>query len=156
MNPVITREKPPLPGATRLAAPVAEEARGRCSPPHIGDDGRPARSARRDAVVAARGVTKRYGEGDAAVDALHGTDVDLRRGEFTAIMGPSGSGKSTLMHILAGLDDPTAGTVVIDGSRSAASRTATSRSCAATRSASSSSPSTCCRRSARRRTSRYR
>ncbi len=60
-------------------------------------------------------MTKRYGEGDAAVEALRGADVDLRRGEFTAIMGPSGSGKSTLMHILAGLDRPTAGTIVIDG-----------------------------------------
>ena len=59
-------------------------------------------------VVSARGVTKRYGKGDAAVDALRGVDVDLRRGQFTAIMGPSGSGKSTLMHILAGLDQPTA------------------------------------------------
>ncbi|HJW76183.1 MAG TPA: ABC transporter ATP-binding protein [Thermoleophilia bacterium] len=84
-------------------------------PPHIGDDGRPARSAGRDAVVAARGVGKRYGEGSATVQALQGADVDLRRGEFTAIMGPSGSGKSTLMHILAGLDDPTVGSVTIDG-----------------------------------------
>jgi len=68
-----------------------------------------------DAVVSARGVTRRYGEGDAAVDALRGTDLDLGRGKFTAVMGPSGSGKSTLMHILAGLDRPTAGTIVIDG-----------------------------------------
>jgi len=66
-------------------------------------------------VVTARGVTKRYGKGDAAVDALRGADVDLRRGQFTAIMGPSGSGKSTLMHILAGLDQPTAGRISIDG-----------------------------------------
>jgi putative ABC transport system ATP-binding protein len=66
-------------------------------------------------VVTARGVTKRYGKGDAAVDALRGADVDLRRGQFTAIMGPSGSGKSTLMHILAGLDQPTAGRIEIDG-----------------------------------------
>jgi len=115
MSPVITREKPRSPGAPASAAPVAKEAPWPTRPPHIGDDGGPARSAGRDAVVAARGVTKRYGDGDAAVDALQGADVDLRRGEFTAIMGPSGSGKSTLMHILAGLDDPTAGSVAIDG-----------------------------------------
>ena len=64
-----------------------------------------------DAVVVARGVTREYGEGDAAVHALRGVDVDMARGHLTAIMGPSGSGKSTLMHILAGLDEPTSGTV---------------------------------------------
>ena len=68
-----------------------------------------------DAVVVARGITRQYGEGDAAVHALQGIDVDLARGRLTAIMGPSGSGKSTLMHILAGLDEPTAGTVTVDG-----------------------------------------
>ena len=68
-----------------------------------------------DAVVAARGVTRVYGEGAAAVQALRGVDVDLGRGRLTAIMGPSGSGKSTLMHILAGLDEPTEGSVVVDG-----------------------------------------
>jgi putative ABC transport system ATP-binding protein len=66
-------------------------------------------------IVQARGVSRRYGEGDAAVDALRDVSVDLERDRFTAIMGPSGSGKSTLMHILAGLDRPTAGTVTIDG-----------------------------------------
>jgi putative ABC transport system ATP-binding protein len=66
-------------------------------------------------VVAARGVTRRYGQGDAAVDALRGITVDFPRGQFTAVMGPSGSGKSTLMHILAGLDVPTSGSVEIDG-----------------------------------------
>src|SRR5437660_1942154 len=68
-----------------------------------------------DVVVSARAVTRRYGEGDAAVDALKGVDLDIPRGQFTAVMGPSGSGKSTLMHILAGLDRPTEGTVTIDG-----------------------------------------
>ena len=60
-----------------------------------------------DAVVAARDLTRRYGKGDAAVDALQGVSIDLVRGAFTAIMGPSGSGKSTLMHVMAGLDEPT-------------------------------------------------
>ena len=60
-------------------------------------------------VVAARDVTRRYGEGETAVDALRGVSLDVRRGQLTAVMGPSGSGKSTLMHILAGLDKPTSG-----------------------------------------------
>jgi putative ABC transport system ATP-binding protein len=67
------------------------------------------------AVVAASGVSRRYGEGEAAVDALLDVSASFDRGRFTAIMGPSGSGKSTLMHILAGLDKPTAGTVFLDG-----------------------------------------
>ena len=67
------------------------------------------------AVVVASELTRRYGEGDTAVDALRGVSVDVPRGELTAVMGPSGSGKSTLMHILAGLDKPTSGTVSIGG-----------------------------------------
>ena len=67
------------------------------------------------AVVSARDLTRTYGEGDTAVEALRGVDLDLERGRFVAIMGPSGSGKSTLMHILAGLDRPTGGTVWVDG-----------------------------------------
>ncbi len=66
-------------------------------------------------VVVATDLTRRYGEGDAAVDALAGVSTGFDRGRFTAIMGPSGSGKSTLMHILAGLDKPTSGTVELDG-----------------------------------------
>ncbi len=63
------------------------------------------------AASSARGLTKTYGAGAAAVRALDGVDVDFAAGQFTAIMGPSGSGKSTLMHLLAGLDQATAGTV---------------------------------------------
>ena len=66
-------------------------------------------------VIAATDVTRRYGEGDAAVDALKGVSLDVPAGQFAAVMGPSGSGKSTLMHILAGLDRPTSGSVSIDG-----------------------------------------
>jgi len=67
------------------------------------------------AVVAAREVARRYGEGETAVDALRGVSLEVERGRLTAVMGPSGSGKSTLMHILAGLDKPTSGDVLIDG-----------------------------------------
>ncbi|HSP70938.1 MAG TPA: ABC transporter ATP-binding protein, partial [Gaiellaceae bacterium] len=66
-------------------------------------------------IVSAHEITRRYGSGDAAVDALRGITLDVAAGELTAVMGPSGSGKSTLMHILAGLDKPTTGTVAIDG-----------------------------------------
>ncbi len=67
------------------------------------------------AVVTAREVVRRYGEGDTAVDALRGVSLDIDRGRLTAVMGPSGSGKSTLMHILAGLDRPTSGAVTVAG-----------------------------------------
>jgi putative ABC transport system ATP-binding protein len=66
-------------------------------------------------AVQATDVTRRYGEDGTAVDALRGVSLELERGSLTAIMGPSGSGKSTLMHILAGLDRPTEGTVSLDG-----------------------------------------
>jgi putative ABC transport system ATP-binding protein len=67
------------------------------------------------AVVAAKDLTRRYGEGDTAVDALRGVSLEVQQGKLTAVMGPSGSGKSTLMHILAALDKPTSGSVWIAG-----------------------------------------
>jgi putative ABC transport system ATP-binding protein len=66
-------------------------------------------------IVDASGLTRIYGEGEAEVRALDGVDVSFEKGRFTSIMGPSGSGKSTLMHILAGLDTPTTGSVKVDG-----------------------------------------
>jgi putative ABC transport system ATP-binding protein len=73
-------------------------------------------NARRDGnAVVANEITRRYGEGDTAVDALRGVSLDVAEGKLTAVMGPSGSGKSTLMHILAGLDKPTSGSVEIEG-----------------------------------------
>ncbi|MGO9751895.1 MAG: ABC transporter ATP-binding protein [Solirubrobacteraceae bacterium] len=66
-------------------------------------------------VVAAHELTRRYGEGATAVEALRGVSLDVIAGQLVAVMGPSGSGKSTLMHTLAGLDKPTSGTVTIAG-----------------------------------------
>jgi putative ABC transport system ATP-binding protein len=66
-------------------------------------------------VVRCEGLKRRFGEGQAAVDALRGVDLSFPRGQLNSIVGPSGSGKSTLMHLLAGLDRPTDGRVWIDG-----------------------------------------
>jgi putative ABC transport system ATP-binding protein len=66
-------------------------------------------------IVSATEVTRVYGEGETAVHALRGVTTGFPSGQFAAIMGPSGSGKSTLMHLLAGLDKPTSGSVIVDG-----------------------------------------
>lgn len=63
-------------------------------------------------ILECRDLTRRYGTGEEAVNALNGISLTLEQGSFTAITGPSGSGKSTLLHILGGLDAPTTGTVL--------------------------------------------
>jgi putative ABC transport system ATP-binding protein len=68
-------------------------------------------------ALQARGLAKVYGEGETAVHALDGVDIDIGRGEMVAIMGPSGSGKSTLLHLLGALDTPSSGEILLGGAR---------------------------------------
>jgi putative ABC transport system ATP-binding protein len=66
-------------------------------------------------IVSVRGLTREYLQGTHTVHALRGVDLDIEAGEFTVLMGPSGSGKTTLLNMIGALDEPTAGTVTIDG-----------------------------------------
>jgi putative ABC transport system ATP-binding protein len=68
-----------------------------------------------DPIISLRGVTKIYGEGPTAFQALKGVDLDIQKGDFVAVMGPSGSGKSTTMNILGCLDVPSGGTYLFKG-----------------------------------------
>ena len=68
-----------------------------------------------DVAIRLQGVRKTYGEGDVAVHALRGIDVDVRRGEFVVILGPSGSGKTTLLNVVGGIEPASSGRVVVDG-----------------------------------------
>jgi putative ABC transport system ATP-binding protein len=66
-------------------------------------------------AIRLEGLTKTYGEGDLAVHALRGIDLEIRSGEFVVILGPSGSGKTTLMNVIGGIEPPTAGRITVRG-----------------------------------------
>src|SRR5207302_9204613 len=97
--------------------PVASQVSVRSEVSPLGEEQSMSNPETNGTVVSAHDLTRRYGEGDTAVDALRGVSLDVSRGRLTAVMGPSGSGKSTLMHILAALDAPTDGYVVLAGTR---------------------------------------
>ncbi|GAB11743.1 putative ABC transporter ATP-binding protein [Gordonia araii NBRC 100433] len=73
------------------------------------------RHVEREPLVRARDLVREYAFGDTTVRALDGVDLDLPGGRFVSIVGPSGAGKSTLLHILGALDQPTSGSIVVDG-----------------------------------------
>src|SRR5215211_2450255 len=98
-----------------LGRPLGDRVRAAVPPPSGAFGTLPVMNVSEPLLVSAADVVRVYGEGEAAVRALDGITVGFPAGRFTAIMGPSGSGKSTLMHILAGLDRPTTGSVVLDG-----------------------------------------
>lgn len=70
-----------------------------------------------DTVVSCKNLYKTFGEGDIAVHALQGVDLDIQRGGFVCLSGPSGSGKTTLLNMIGGLDTPTSGEISVAGSR---------------------------------------
>ncbi|MCY3884219.1 MAG: ABC transporter ATP-binding protein [Gammaproteobacteria bacterium] len=65
-------------------------------------------------VVQLRSVTRVYGQGNVAVNALQGISAEINKGEFVCVVGPSGCGKSTMLHLIGGLDSPTSGTVIVE------------------------------------------
>ena len=67
------------------------------------------------AIVSVRGAARNYEQGELTVKALRGVDLDIDSGEFTVLMGPSGSGKTTLLNLIGGLDEPSGGSIVVDG-----------------------------------------
>lgn len=69
------------------------------------------------ALIEIRDIVKVYGQGKQKVEVLHGVNLDIQKGEFVALMGPSGSGKTTLLNLIGGLDQPTSGSIAIDGQR---------------------------------------
>jgi putative ABC transport system ATP-binding protein len=120
---VIQDEPEPTDGINAPAAVVGVKHRakelnmGTVALPIPKTDGHVSGAVRDEPVVAAQDLSRRYGDGETAVDALRGVSLEVAEGNLTAVMGPSGSGKSTLMHILAGLDKPTSGEVSIAGTK---------------------------------------
>src|SRR5689334_2399085 len=72
-------------------------------------------TAAAQAIVAIHGLEKAYRRGGQWLPVLVDIDLDIARGDFVALMGPSGSGKSTLLNLIAGIDKPTSGTIIVDG-----------------------------------------